>query len=86
MWPVLVLLITKGQHYILHGFSIVYKEDTKIVPSPNILVHHCLAGHPWQGHHCTCHHHQLGYMDKMVFRECGVVSTEQLLKKSSLSC
>ena len=38
-WPTLAPLITKGKTlYFSHGFSIVYKEDTKVVPPPDVDV------------------------------------------------
>jgi len=38
-WPALAPLITKGKTlYFSHGFSVVYKEDTKVVPPPNVDV------------------------------------------------
>ncbi|KAH9057832.1 6-phosphogluconate dehydrogenase [Lactarius vividus] len=38
-WPKLAPLITKGKTlYFSHGFSVVYKEDTKVVPPPDVDV------------------------------------------------
>ncbi|KAJ7454827.1 6-phosphogluconate dehydrogenase [Mycena latifolia] len=38
-WPTLAPLITKGKTlYFSHGFSIVYKEDTKVIPPPDVDV------------------------------------------------
>ena len=39
MWPALKPCLTKGKTlYFSHGFSIVYKEDTLVVPPPDIDV------------------------------------------------
>jgi len=38
-WPDIKPLITKGKTlYFSHGFSVVYKDDTKIVPPPDVDV------------------------------------------------
>ncbi|KAF7330351.1 Ketol-acid reductoisomerase, mitochondrial [Mycena venus] len=38
-WPTIAPLITKGKTlYFSHGFSIVYKEDTKVIPPPDVDV------------------------------------------------
>ena len=38
-WQQLVPLITKGKTlYFSHGFSIVYKKDTKVVPPKDVDV------------------------------------------------
>ena len=38
-WPTLAPLITKGKTlYFSHGFSVVYKEDTKVIPPPDVDV------------------------------------------------
>ena len=38
-WPKLAPLITKGKTlYFSHGFSVVYKEDTKVVPPTDVDV------------------------------------------------
>lgn len=38
-WPKLAPLITKGKTlYFSHGFSVVYKNDTKVVPPPDVDV------------------------------------------------
>ena len=38
-WPALAPLITKGKTlYFSHGFSVVYKEDTHVVPPPDVDV------------------------------------------------
>jgi ketol-acid reductoisomerase len=38
-WPRLAPLITKGKTlYFSHGFSVVYKEDTKVIPPPDVDV------------------------------------------------
>ena len=38
-WPRLAPLITKGKTlYFSHGFSVVYKEDTKVVPPKDVDV------------------------------------------------
>jgi len=38
-WPSIAPLITKGKTlYFAHGFSVVYKEDTKVVPPPDVDV------------------------------------------------
>ncbi|KAH9988999.1 hypothetical protein BJV77DRAFT_1061307 [Russula vinacea] len=38
-WPQLAPLITKGKTlYFSHGFSVVYKEDTKVVPPKDVDV------------------------------------------------
>jgi len=38
-WPTVAPLITKGKTlYFSHGFSVVYKEDTKVVPPPDVDV------------------------------------------------
>lgn len=38
-WPALAPLITKGKTlYFSHGFSVVYREDTSVVPPPDVDV------------------------------------------------
>ncbi|KAH9029864.1 6-phosphogluconate dehydrogenase [Lactarius hengduanensis] len=38
-WPTLAPLITKGKTlYFSHGFSVVYKEDTKVIPPTDVDV------------------------------------------------
>jgi ketol-acid reductoisomerase len=38
-WPKLAPLITKGKTlYFSHGFSVVYKEQTKVIPPPEVDV------------------------------------------------
>jgi ketol-acid reductoisomerase len=38
-WPTIAPLITKGKTlYFSHGFSIVYKEDTKVIPPSDVDV------------------------------------------------
>jgi hypothetical protein len=38
-WPTIAPLITKGKTlYFSHGFSIVYKEDTKVIAPPDVDV------------------------------------------------
>ena len=38
-WPTLSPLITKGKTlYFSHGFSVVYKEDTKVIPPKDVDV------------------------------------------------
>jgi Acetohydroxy acid isomeroreductase, NADPH-binding domain len=38
-WPTLAPLITKGKTlYFSHGFSVVYKEDTHVIPPPDVDV------------------------------------------------
>jgi len=38
-WPTLAPLITKGKTlYFSHGFSVVYKEDTKVIPPKDVDV------------------------------------------------
>lgn len=38
-WPTIAPLITKGKTlYFSHGFSIVYKEDTKVIPPADVDV------------------------------------------------
>lgn len=38
-WPELAPLITKGKTlYFSHGFSVVYKEDTKVIPPKDVDV------------------------------------------------
>lgn len=38
-WPQIALLITQGKTlYFSHGFSVVYKEDTKVIPPPDVDV------------------------------------------------
>lgn len=38
-WPKLAPLITKGKTlYFSHGFSVVYKEDTKVIPPTDVDV------------------------------------------------
>ena len=38
-WPTLAPLITKGKTlYFSHGFSVVYKEDIKVIPPPDVDV------------------------------------------------
>lgn len=38
-WPALAPLITKGKTlYFSHGFSVVYREDTNVVPPPDVDV------------------------------------------------
>ena len=38
-WPTIAPLITKGKTlYFSHGFSVVYKDDTKVVPPPDVDV------------------------------------------------
>ena len=38
-WPTLAPLSTKGKTlYFSHGFSVVYKEDTKVIPPPDVDV------------------------------------------------
>jgi hypothetical protein len=39
MWPTMAPLITKGKTlYFSHGFSVVYKEDTKVIPPKDVDV------------------------------------------------
>ncbi|KAG1852983.1 ketol-acid reductoisomerase [Suillus tomentosus] len=39
MWPTIAPLITKGKTlYFSHGFSVVYKEDTKFIPPKDVDV------------------------------------------------
>lgn len=41
-WPDIVPLITKGKTlYFSHGFSMVYKDDTKVVPPKDVDVILC---------------------------------------------
>jgi len=41
-WPEIAPLITKGKTlYFSHGFSVVYKDDTKVVPPKNVDVILC---------------------------------------------
>lgn len=38
-WPTVAPLLTKGKTlYFSHGFSVVYKGDTKVIPPPGIDV------------------------------------------------
>ena len=38
-WPTVAPLITKGKTlYFSHGFSVVYKEDTKVIPPRDVDV------------------------------------------------
>ena len=38
-WPTVAPLITKGKTlYFSHGFSVVYKEDTKVIPPTDVDV------------------------------------------------
>ena len=38
-WPTVAPLITKGKTlYFSHGFSVVYKEDTKVIPPKDVDV------------------------------------------------
>jgi ketol-acid reductoisomerase len=38
-WPTIAPLITKGKTlYFSHGFSVVYKEDTKVIPPKDVDV------------------------------------------------
>lgn len=38
-WPTIAPLITKGKTlYFSHGFSVVYKEDTKVIPPADVDV------------------------------------------------
>ncbi len=38
-WPQIAPLITKGKTlYFSHGFSVVYKEDTKVIPPTDVDV------------------------------------------------
>lgn len=38
-WPTIAPLITKGKTlYFSHGFSVVFKEDTKVIPPPDVDV------------------------------------------------
>jgi len=38
-WPTIAPLITKGKTlYFSHGFSVVYKEDTKVIPPTDVDV------------------------------------------------
>jgi ketol-acid reductoisomerase len=38
-WPTLAPLITKGKTlYFSHGFSVVYKDQTKVIPPPDVDV------------------------------------------------
>ena len=38
-WPEIAPLITKGKTlYFSHGFSVVFKDDTHVVPPPDVVV------------------------------------------------